>query len=65
MSFRVNPDGTVLDLGCDGCWENSNYPEDQCCMEHDRNCPSNPDYIEPPKMPKIVSGRYWLSPSRL
>jgi hypothetical protein len=20
------------DWGCDGCWENSNYPEDQCTM---------------------------------
>jgi hypothetical protein len=46
--------------GCDGCWENSNYPQDQCTMDHDKTCPSSPDYLPPPSMPKLKSGWYKL-----
>jgi hypothetical protein len=35
------------DLRCDGCWENSNYPEDQCTMDHDDDCPRSQNYQEP------------------
>lgn len=32
------------DRGCDGCWENSNYLEDECIYSHRHTCPSHPDY---------------------